>query len=211
MKKILLLTLTLFALQVNAQKFEAGKHYSVLDKPVATQVGDGKIEVRELFWYYCPHCSNIEPTLNNWLAKNDKSIEFVRQPAVFSKRWISGAVYFYVLEELGLVEKLHKELFASIHEDNVIFNSKQDFIDWLGLFNVDEAKAKKAFSSFNIRTKVNRASKLSREYKVSGVPAFVVNGKYSTGSKQAGGEEEIFEVIDYLVAKEKKLQALQSK
>jgi thiol:disulfide interchange protein DsbA len=42
--------------------------YIVLKKPVKTVTGD-KVEVRELFWYYCPHCYGLEPTLNAWLKK----------------------------------------------------------------------------------------------------------------------------------------------
>ena len=40
--------------------FVADEDYLVLEKPVKTVTGD-KVEVRELFWYYCPHCFNVEP------------------------------------------------------------------------------------------------------------------------------------------------------
>ncbi len=51
--------------------FVAGKDYVVLDKAVKTDTGD-KIEVRELFWYYCGHCYNFEPYCPD---KNPKSSE----------------------------------------------------------------------------------------------------------------------------------------
>ena len=59
MKKILLVLLLTMTTITNAD-YQAGTDYVVFDKPVKTITGD-KIEVRELFWYYCPHCFNIEP------------------------------------------------------------------------------------------------------------------------------------------------------
>jgi thiol-disulfide isomerase/thioredoxin len=61
-----------------------------------------KVVVRELFWYYCPHCYGLEPTLNAWLKKLPDNAEFIRQPAVFSDRWVGGAIFYYVLEDLDL-------------------------------------------------------------------------------------------------------------
>ena len=29
------------------------------------------------------------------------SAQFIRQPAVFSDRWVRGAIFYYVLEHLG--------------------------------------------------------------------------------------------------------------
>ena len=47
------------------------------------------------------------------------------------------------------------------------------------------------------------ASPASRHrYRITGVPAIVVNGKYVTGADLAGGESRLFEVVNYLVEKE---------
>lgn len=54
----------------------------MLNKPVKTITGD-KIEVRELFWYYCIHCYNLEPLINSWLKTKPSNVEFVRQTAIF--------------------------------------------------------------------------------------------------------------------------------
>ncbi len=202
----ILLTLTLILTVCGtsyAESFKAGKHYQVLKKPLPTLASDGNVEVRELFWYYCPHCNNLEPAVDNWVANKPKGVDFVLQPAVFSERWLSGAIFYYVLEELGEVERLHSKLFEAIHEDNIIFNGKADFTDWLALNQVDKEAANKAYSSFNIRTKINKAALDSKNYKVNGVPAFVINGQYTTGVQQAGSEQKLFEVINYLVKKSK--------
>ena len=73
--------------------FVAGKDYVVLDKAVKTDTAD-KIEVRELFWYYCGHCYNFEPYVENWLKTMDSRAEFIRQPCryiVCIRRHLAGS------------------------------------------------------------------------------------------------------------------------
>lgn len=51
-----------------AANFVAGKDYTVVANPVKVEV-PGKIEVREFFWYGCPHCFKLEPHMQAWLKK----------------------------------------------------------------------------------------------------------------------------------------------
>jgi len=43
---------------------------------------------------------------------------------------------------------------------------------------------------------------LTRAFKLSGVPAFVVNGKYSTSAYLTGGVPQMFNALDELIAME---------
>lgn len=202
MKKILLILILTFSTMANAN-YEAGVDYVVLDKPVKTVTGE-KVEVRELFWYYCPYCFDVEPLVENWLKNKPKDAQFVRQPAVFSDKWIAGAVYYYVLEQLGEVDKLHGALFDSIHVEKEAFYSYEDFVDWLVERGVNKVKAENAFKSFSVNVKVNKSKLNSRKYQVSGVPSFIVSGKYLVDSKHAGSKIRMFDVINHLVKKEAK-------
>lgn len=186
---------------IAAASFVAGEDYVVLDKPVKTVTGD-KVEVRELFWYHCPHCFNVEPLVENWLKKLPESAVFIRQPAVFSDRWESGAKYYYVLEQLGEVDRLHGALFDAIHLYKTPFIDNEDFINWLVDNGVDKTKVSNALKSFSVRIKVNKSKLNTVKYKTSGVPTFVVNGKYWVDTKHAGGEKRLFKVLDYLIQKE---------
>jgi len=204
MKKILSFVVVCFIsfyASLALANFTANQDYVVLDKPVKTVTGD-KVEVRELFWYYCPHCFNVEPLVENWLKKLPESAIFIRQPAVFSDRWESGAKYYYVLEQLGEVDRLHGALFDAIHLYKTPFIDNEDFINWLVNNGVDKTKASNALKSFSVRIKVNKSKLNTVKYKTSGVPTFVVNGKYWVDSKHAGGEKRLFEVLDYLIQKE---------
>jgi len=61
---------------------------------------------------------------------------------------------------------------------------------------------KNTYNSFAVAVKMNNARQMTRRYRISGVPTVIVNGKYSTGAKLAGGNKGVFEVVDYLVEKE---------
>jgi thiol:disulfide interchange protein DsbA len=181
--------------------YEAGIDYIVLDKPVKTTTGN-KVEVRELFWYLCSHCYRLEPLVKKWLKNKPSNVEFIRQPAVFSKRWASGAIFYYVLEELNLVEKFHEVLFDAIHAQGKQFNSKNSFVNWVASFGIKKAKVEAAFDSFNVKIKLNKSKINTAQYKSDGVPVIIVNGKYLVDATHAGSHEEMLKVVDFLIQKE---------
>ena len=207
MKKITALTsviaLAIFVFFANTSQaeFVAGKNYLILDKPVETETGD-QIEVRELFWYFCPHCFSVHPKLEEWSKTMDSTAQLVLQPAVFPG-WEFGSTFYYVLEELGELERLHSSLYNAIHVQKLNLKTQQDFVTWLSLNGVDEDKANKVFNSFPVKVAVNKAKANTYKYRITGVPVFIVNGKYTVNATSAGSEEKIFEVIDYLIQKEK--------
>jgi len=47
----------------DSARFVADTHYRLLDKPVAVN-DPSKIEVREFFFYGCPHCYDTEPLIH---------------------------------------------------------------------------------------------------------------------------------------------------
>ncbi|SFV67120.1 Periplasmic thiol:disulfide interchange protein DsbA [hydrothermal vent metagenome] len=207
MKKILLL-IALFSFNIFA--FDEGIDYTVLDKPVKTQ-NINKIEVKEMFWYYCPHCFSLEPYLKKWLKTIDSTkIDFIQQPAVPSSRWENGAIFFFVLEKLNILDELHTPLFEAIHIHKLKLNSKKSFINWVlkasNNKNITKEKIEKIFKSFSIKNKLNQARKYSKDYQLSGVPAVIVNGKYLTSVSQAGGYKQLFKLIDFLIKKEQNNQ-----
>jgi thiol:disulfide interchange protein DsbA len=200
LSSLIILSAFVFFTNTTQAEFVAGKNYTVIDKPVETSTGT-KVEVRELFWYFCPHCFSVHPLLDNWLQTMDPSAQLVLQPAVFPG-WEYGASFYYVLEELGDVNRLHGPLFDAIHVQKLNFKTQQDFVTWLTLNGVDEGRANKVYESFAVKVAVNKAKANTYKYRITGVPAFIVNGKYIVNATSAGSEEKIFEVLDYLIQKE---------
>ena len=200
LSSLIILSAFVFFTNTTQAEFVAGKNYTVIDKPVETSTGT-KVEVRELFWYFCPHCFSVHPLLDNWLQTMDPSAQLVLQPAVFPG-WEYGASFYYVLEELGEVNRLHGPLFDAIHVQKLNFKTQQDFVTWLTLNGIDEVRANKVYESFAVKVAVNKAKANTYKYRITGVPAFIVNGKYIVNATSAGSEEKIFEVLDYLIQKE---------
>ncbi len=63
----LLVGASLLGSTVFAQELVEGRNFITLASPVPTAQPE-KIEVVELFWYGCPHCYQLESTINPWAA-----------------------------------------------------------------------------------------------------------------------------------------------
>ena len=197
---IIVISAFVFFTNTTQAEYVAGKDYVILDKSVKTETGE-RVEFRELFWYFCPHCYSIEPLVNSWLQTLDSSAEFVRQPAVFTG-WEFGANFYYVLQQLEELDRLHEPLFDAIHRQKLRFSNQQDFVTWLVLNGVEEETANSTYESFSVQVNLNKAKANTYKYRIQGVPTFIVNGKYMVDTTHAGSQEKIFEVVDYLIQKE---------
>ena len=72
--------------------------------------------------------------------------------------------------------------------------------EWVAKQGVDAAKFVSQYNSFSVVTKANRASQLQNAYKIEGVPALGVVGRFYTDGSMAGNMERALQVVDYLVA-----------
>lgn len=203
--KLILVMLVLLGLPATlpaAGDFKEGVDYQVLTKPVPTSTDD-KVEVVEAFSYACPHCFSLEPSLEEWLQNKPANVEFIRIPASLGHTtWESLARAYYTAEELGVLDKINKPLFAAVHVEKHQLATPEQLADIFATQGVDKEVFLKTYRSFAVETHVQRAKQLMLRYEVHGVPAFIVNGKYFTDVSIAGSEQRLFEVINYLIAKE---------
>lgn len=183
-----------------AKKPVAGTDYQVLEPRASVEAPAGKIEVVEFFWYNCPHCNVFEPTLDGWVKKLPKDIAFRRVPVAFRDEFVPQQRLFYALEAMGLVGKLHAKVFAAIHGEKLNLSKGEAITEWMGKQGVDKAKFVEQYNSFSVVTKSGRASKLQNEYKVEGVPALGVAGRFYTDGSMAGSMERAVQVVDFLLA-----------
>jgi len=174
--------------------------FKPLANPQAVETGD-KIEVIEFFWYGCSHCFDLEPFLKKWKATLPKDVEFRLIPAVPTERWMPNARTFYTLEAMGLLEKLHGEVFDAIHIDRVNLNDERIQLDWMAKKGVDRAKFAEAWKSFSVQSKTKRAIQQTQAYDITGVPTLVVDGKYVTSVSMTGSPEGLMKTLDELIAK----------
>lgn len=186
-----------------AHAAEWGKDYVELTPAQAVEAPRGKVEVIEFFWYRCPHCADLEPDLEAWAKRQPGHVLIRRQPAVLNDSWMPLTRAFYALEALGQLDRLHAAVFNAIHRERIDLNDPNTFFDWAAGRGVDRKKLAEAYDSFTVNAKAARAKQMTARYKITGVPAFVVNGKYQTSAYLTGGHKALFKVLDALIEQEK--------
>lgn len=195
------LATTVFAAEEHA-RFAVDTHYKILDVP--GNVSDpSKVEVREFFSYACPHCYSLEPAVDKWLESKPEFIDYVRTPVLFLRNAEPLARAYYVEETLNLVDEIHAPLFDAIHKHREPLFNEPALANFFRKYGVEPDKFNRLYSSFGVSTKVRQAEALTKEYKIPGVPNFVVNGKYLVLRENLKTTDELFEVIEYLANKEK--------
>ncbi|MDH5325518.1 MAG: thiol:disulfide interchange protein DsbA/DsbL [Gammaproteobacteria bacterium] len=186
-----------------AANYKESIHYQRIVPPQPTTTAD-KVEVVEMFWYGCPHCNSLEPYVERWLKRIPKNAEFVRIPAIFRPEWELHARAFYTAEILGVLEKTHSAMFEALHSQKRRLRTDEEIMEFFAEQGVKQGDFKRVFRSFAVEAKIRRAKDLSQRYGIEGVPALIVNGKYRTGARMAGGNANIFKVVNHLVEKESK-------
>ena len=182
-----------------------GKNYVRLSAPLPVSAPPGKIEVVDFFWYGCPHCAAFEPELDAWVRRLPDDVAFVRVPVAFrAEPFTTHQRIFYALEALGLVDSLHRKVFYTIHVERQALDKPAEIEAFMAKSGVDTAKFMEAFASFSTLAKIKRAKQLVDGYKIDGVPAIGIHGRYYTAGSLAGGNERMLPVTDFVVQKLRK-------
>ena len=189
-------------------KYDEGTHYTRLVPTQPTVGGADKVEVVEVFWYGCPHCLTLEPYIDRWEETKPASVRLVRMPAMWNEVLRKHAQLFYTEQALvrsGVItdpEAFRAAVFSAYHAQGNRLLTDSAIQAHFERFGVSEEEFNKAWNSFEVAQQMRKAADLTRRYGVASVPAIVVNGKFRTGGQQAGGYDELIEVIDELVVRE---------
>jgi protein dithiol oxidoreductase (disulfide-forming) len=177
-----------------------GKDFVKLQTPVPVNLPSPqkKIEVVEFFWYGCPHCFAFEPVLEPWVKQLPPDVFFRALPVAFLGP-VEHQKLFYALEELGQREALQRKLFNAIHVLKKTLNTEAEIGAFVAANGVDGAKFAEAFKSFAVSTKVSRGKQLSGAYKIDGVPALGIHGRFFTSPSLTGSSERALVVADNLI------------
>ncbi|HSV46237.1 MAG TPA: thiol:disulfide interchange protein DsbA/DsbL [Ramlibacter sp.] len=181
-----------------------GTEYKALDKRVAVEAPQGKVEVVEFFWYSCPHCNAFEPKLETWAKKLPPDVVLRRVPVAFRDDFVPQQRLFYTLEAMGRLDDLHRKVFQSIHVDRNATDKEPSIVAWAEKQGLDKAKFLELYNSFTISSKARRASQLQDAFKVEGVPALGIAGRFYTDGTMAGNMDRALQVTDYLIAEARK-------
>jgi thiol:disulfide interchange protein DsbA len=201
LKKFIICCCLLFPLNLLAADtaFVEGKHYIVVAS-AGKKTDSEKVKVYEFFSPGCPACYYLEPHIQQWLERKPQQIEFERVPVIFSPQWTQLAKAYYAAVALDVGERLTQAMFDAMHEQGKSLQSEAEI---KALFVANGVSAEDFDSVFHfspsIDAQLNRARELMREYRIAGVPGFVVADKYKTDAQMVGGNvTRLMQLIDYL-------------
>jgi thiol:disulfide interchange protein DsbA len=185
--------------------WKEGEHYEKLPAADGATGQQGKPEVVEFFWYGCPHCYNLEPSLAEWLQRKPEQVQFRKIPVGYRPESRAHAHLFYTLAALGRSD-LDDEVFDTIHvQKNRLYDAADEAKTrelqraFALAHGIDGAAFDRAYESADVKAKVDAAIDLAKQRRVEGVPTIVVNGTYKTTVSRAGSRENLFALIDHLL------------
>jgi thiol:disulfide interchange protein DsbA len=127
-----------------------------------------------------------------------------RVPVAFRDSFVPQQRLFYTLEALGKLDELHRKVFTTIHAERQPLDKEDQILDWAAKQGLDKAKFQELYNSFSVSTKARRATQLMDAFKVQGVPAMGIAGRYYTDGTMAGTMDRALQVTDYLIGEARK-------
>ena len=167
------------------------------------QTESDKIIIYEFFWYGCPHCYNIEPTINQIEDNLKKDTILIKVPVALRNTWEIHAKAYYTLQQMKLDDDLHEKIFSEIHVNANRLDTEEKLINFLNDEGHDAQKFSKILNSFGTEIRVKKASRLANQYQITSVPTLIINGKYRTSGSYVSSYEELYDVVQLLVDKER--------
>lgn len=219
---LLLLGSLLFTIESGAYAADSpwvqGTNYFLIRPTQGTNVAPGKVEVTEVFSYACPACNRFYPVIDRLRAALPPNAELDYLPASFraDEDWPVFQRAYYAAQLLGIDKRTHDAVFDAVWKTGEL--SIDDLqthrpkepppnIEDLARFYARVAGVKPeafiaAASSFGVDTKVRQADQLIMAEQVDQTPTIVVNGKYRITVGSAGGDTQLIQLVQWLVAQE---------
>lgn len=188
-------------------RFKEGVNYQRLTPTQSVDISPDQVQVAEIFWYGCPHCNALDPQLEAWRKSTQPGgkpayVVFTRIPAAWNEITRFHARFYFAAESLGRLEELHPLIFQEIHDKGNPLNTLDKAREFFAAHGVDAKDFQKNFGAMSIERKLDNALLLAQRYRASGVPHFVVNGKYFTDVPMSGSPELLLQLLNELAARE---------
>ena len=196
-----LLLLVMIIVSVACKKHD-GKHaVEAIAKP----------EVKEYFSFYCGGCNAFEPIAQSLAKKLPENVEFKKSHVDFIRAAspdIQNALTraYLVAKNLGKGDQVANAIFNQIHRARAPFANENDIRNLVLIHDIDGETFDKAMKSFSVRGAANQMKKeqdaLSARRVLTGVPTFIVNGKYkilNQGLSRENQDEEFKQLVNFLL------------
>ena len=192
--------LALFLILITSSNVFAQKYVQISTEK---QQESKDIIIYEFFWYGCPHCYNLEPTMDRIEADLEKDTKVVKLPVALRDSWIPHAKLYYALKQMDKIDQVHNLIFEEIHLEDNRLNTEQQMIDFLGKHGIDTDKFMEKYNSFGTEARIKKASNLAKKYQIDSVPTIIINGKFLTSGSYVSSYDELYGVVNLLVERER--------
>ncbi|WP_028865126.1 thiol:disulfide interchange protein DsbA/DsbL [Psychromonas aquimarina] len=200
MKKVfaLFLGLILLPLTANAVEYKEGTHYEIVK-----QTATAKPEVLEFFSFYCGHCFKFEPLMGAMKEKLPKDVTIRKNHVNFLGKDMGPQLTqaFAAAEMLQVEDEFSSLVFDQIHTQRKAINGEQDILTIFEKAGVTQSEAKGALASFPVSGLASQMKRNTETFRISGVPAIIVNGKYKVNTGSVRSSEELIALVDFLSKK----------
>ena len=200
MLKIKFTSLALFLILFVSSNVFAQKYVQISTEK---QQESKDIIIYEFFWYGCPHCYNLEPTMDRIEADLEKDTKVVKLPVALRDSWIPHAKLYYALKQMDKIDQVHNLIFEEIHLEDNRLNTEQQMIDFLGKHGNDTGEFIEKYNSFGTEARIKKASNLAKKYQINSVPTIIINGKFLTSGSYVSSYDELYSVVNLLVERER--------
>jgi len=200
-------------------RWQQGRQYTLIQPAAAVSVPAGKIEVTEAFSYGCIHCYRAKNEIAKLKATlpSDAVMTYLHASFIPSEGWPMLQQAFYTAQALGVAEAVHEQMFAAIWETGEfpLLDPKsggarkplptiEDAARFYQKYAAVKAETFLAMArSPKVSEAMRRADKLVADYKVSGTPTLIVNGRYQIRMEELSGWDEIRQLVAFLVGQER--------
>ena len=221
MRRHLLLGLLLLGIAPSAYCAAAwvqGSNYFLIQPAQAPAVAPGKIEVTEVFSYACPACNRFYPVVDRLRAAlpANAELDFVAAAFRADEDWPMFQRAYYTAQLLDIDKRTHDAMFDAVWKTGELavvdmrtqrVKMPAPSIEDAARFYARVAGVKPetfvaTAGSFGVDVKMRQADQLIRAEQIDQTPTIVVNGKYRITVDSAGGDEQLIELVKWLVAQE---------
>jgi len=160
----------------------------------------GKIEVVEVFAYWCHHCADFQPKIDAWKKTLPASVRFSYVPLPYDADDAFARAYF-AAETIGALGKTHNATFRAVHAESTLpKNATGDEIAaYYTRLGVDMKKYKAATQGLVLDGQLQKAREFALRSGVEGTPTLIINGRYRVRGRTL---DDNLRIASHLVAME---------
>ena len=160
----------------------------------------GKVEVVEVFAYWCHHCADFQPKVEAWQKTLPAGVRFDYVPLASGPDDAFARAYF-AAQAIGALGQTHNATFRAVHAESIL--PKNATADEIAAFfarrGVDMKKYRAASQGFVLGDQLRKAREFALRSGVEGTPTLIVNGRYRVRGRTL---DDNLRIASHLVALE---------